>query len=132
MSDPQHTILRPTFERKDERGDFIELLNDGRWESLIYGRMEPGAVLGHHYHMRTTVFFFLIEGDATVTSVDVESGARLQDHLPSMHGVLFPINVAHAIRFSRSSRFVMMKSVRYDPEDTDTITFRVVEDDASR
>jgi dTDP-4-dehydrorhamnose 3,5-epimerase-like enzyme len=126
-----HTILRPTFERKDARGTFLELLNDGHWESLICGRMEPGAVLGQHYHRRTAVFFFLLEGDATVTSVHVDSGARVQDHLPSMHGVLFPVNVAHAIRFSRSSSFVMMKSMRYDPQDTDTITFEVVEADAS-
>ena len=131
MSSP-HTILRPTFERKDERGTFVELLNDGRWESLISGRMEPGAVLGHHYHVRTIVVFFLLDGDATVTSVHVESGARAHDHLASMHGVLFPVNVAHAIRFSRPSLFVMMKSISYDPQDADTFTFKVPEGDASR
>jgi dTDP-4-dehydrorhamnose 3,5-epimerase-like enzyme len=125
-----HTIIAPTFERKDARGTFTELLNDGRWESVIYGRMAPGAVLGHHYHERTIVCFFLVDGDATVTSLHVDSGVRVRDHLPAMHGVVFPVKVAHAIRFGRDSAFVMLKSLRYDPQHPDTIPFTVEERDA--
>ena len=126
----EHGLVMPRFERRDERGTLIELLNEGTWESLIYGRMTPSAVLGHHYHERTTVFFFLLEGSATVTSIHVETGTRGRHELASMQGVLLPVKVAHAIRSSRDSAFVMLKSLRYDPHDPDTVPFPVCEVDA--
>ena len=51
-----HEIIHPSFERSDERGTFQEILNDGRWEALIRGSMKAGAVMGNHYHKRTSNF----------------------------------------------------------------------------
>jgi hypothetical protein len=41
-------VDKPVYVRRDGRGLFEELLNTGRWESLISGRMDAGAVMGHH------------------------------------------------------------------------------------
>ncbi len=40
----RHHVLTPAFRREDERGLFVEGLNEGRWESLLFGSMQRGAV----------------------------------------------------------------------------------------
>src|SRR2546427_632709 len=40
-------VEKPVYVRRDDRGVFEELINTGRWESVIAGRMAEGAVMGH-------------------------------------------------------------------------------------
>jgi dTDP-4-dehydrorhamnose 3,5-epimerase-like enzyme len=118
-------IVEPGFVRTDERGTFVEILNGGHWENLIVGRMNTGAVLGHHYHQKTTIFFFLQSGSATIGIVQVQTGQRKQVSLKANHGIVLETNESHAIRFLENSEFFMLKSLRYDPADPDTIPYPV-------
>lgn len=119
-------VLRPSFERTDARGTFVELLNGGRWESLVWGEMTPGAVMGNHYHKATEVCFFLTRGRATVVCEDVRSGVRRQVSLKAREGILFKPHEAHAVRYEEPSAFIMLKSRRYDQAHPDTFPHQVI------
>lgn len=123
--DQDAEILTPSFERLDSRGKFVEVLSGGPWESLFWGRMQPGAVLGNHYHRRTQVFLFLVEGSARIDLVDVDTGVRRGHGLRANEGVILKVNESHAIRFLEESTFIMLKSRRYDPGDPDTYEYAV-------
>ncbi len=120
-----HEILTPSFERIDDRGAFREVLNDGSWEALICGRMNPGAVLGNHYHKQTVIFFYLTSGSVRITTIHVETEEKDNFLLQSGQGVILNTNESHAIRFIEESDFTMLKSLRYDPADPDTYHFPV-------
>jgi dTDP-4-dehydrorhamnose 3,5-epimerase-like enzyme len=120
-----HDTVKPSFERNDDRGFFQEILNDGHWENLIRGRMNPGAVIGNHYHKKTIIFFYLTSGSVRVKTVNVENGLRDDFALQANQGVLLSVNESHAIRFLEDSEFIMLKSLRYDSTDPDTYSFPV-------
>lgn len=118
-------ILQPSFTRTDARGVLTELLNEGRWESILTGAMHSGAVIGNHYHQETLVFFFLLSGAAEVKTIHVETHERDQFRLKANEGVLLPVNESHAIAFTEYSTFLMLKSKQYDPQHPDTIAYPV-------
>jgi len=118
-------ILKPSFRRTDERGTFLEVLNNGHWESLIYGQMHRGAVIGNHYHRKTEIFFFLTTGSARIDIIDVEKGQQRRLSLEANHGVLLKTFESHAVHFLEESEFIMLKSLRYDPDDPDTFQYPV-------
>jgi dTDP-4-dehydrorhamnose 3,5-epimerase-like enzyme len=120
-----HEILKPSFVRNDERGLFVEVLNGSAWESLIMGSMNPGAVLGNHYHKQTLVFFYVVQGSVSVKTLHVDTGARDQFQLGDQQGVVLHTNESHAIHFLAPTQFIMMKSLRYDPANPDTYELRV-------
>lgn len=118
-------VIKPTFIRTDQRGDFIEIADTGLWQTVVYGRMNSGAVLGNHYHKRTTILFHLTRGRARVDSVHVETCQRSEIILEENTGTLLPTMVAHAIRFLEAAEFIMLKDLRFDPNDPDTYPFPV-------
>jgi quercetin dioxygenase-like cupin family protein len=120
-----HEILTPSFERTDDRGIFREVLNDGNWEALISGRMNPDAVIGNHYHKKTVIFLYLTSGSVRITTIHVETEDRDVFLLKSGQGVILTVNESHAIRFLEESDFVMLKSLRYDAADPDTYPYPV-------
>jgi dTDP-4-dehydrorhamnose 3,5-epimerase-like enzyme len=120
-----HEILTPGFERNDARGLFQEVLNDGRWESLITGRMNADAIMGNHYHKKTVIFFYISSGSVQIKTVDVDSGERDAFSLHGGQGVMLHTNESHSIRFLEESGFIMLKSLRYDPADPDTFAYPV-------
>jgi dTDP-4-dehydrorhamnose 3,5-epimerase-like enzyme len=121
----KHQVLTPAFRRLDERGLFVEGLNDGRWESLLFGSMTRGAVMGNHYHAHTDIFFCLTKGKADVTIVQVDTGEREQLTLNAEQGIRLAVRESHAIRFLEDSDFIMLKSLRYNPADPDTVAYPV-------
>jgi quercetin dioxygenase-like cupin family protein len=120
-----HEVIKPSFTRTDARGAFIEVLNEGQWEALLTGTMNPGAVLGNHYHKQTTIFFFLIRGGVHIKTIEVETKARDAFDLHSGEGVLLHPEESHAIHFNEPSEFIILKSKRYDPADPDTFEYIV-------
>lgn len=120
-----HEILVPSFERKDERGIFQEVLNEGHWEALIRGRMGTDAVLGNHYHRETLIFFYLASGSARIKTVQVDTGQTDEFYLHPGEGVMLRTGESHAIRFLQESDFIMLKSKKYDAQDPDTYHFPV-------
>lgn len=122
-----HAILRPLFERRDERGVFRELLSGFPAGNVVCGEMSRGAVMGNHYHRRTRVFFYVLSGRAAVATIDVESGAIERFRLEANEGVFLEPGESHAVRFLVDSQFLMLKSEPYDPADPDTIPYPVPE-----
>lgn len=120
-----HEILRPLFERRDERGVFREILAGFPAGNVVSGEMTAGAVMGNHYHRRTRVFFYVLSGGVAISTVNVESRARDEFLLAENEGVFLEPGESHAIRFLVDSRFLMMKSEPYDPADPDTIAYPV-------
>lgn len=118
-------VVQPSFIRTDARGTLTEILNEGRWESILTGAMHSGAVIGNHYHQQTTVFFFLMSGSAVVRTIHVEMHERDEFPLSANEGVLLPVNESHAIQFTEESTFLMLKSKQYDPRNPDTIAYPV-------
>lgn len=120
-----HELVTPSFDRKDDRGTFQEVLNGGHWEALIRGTMKPGAVMGNHYHRKTAIFLYLISGATQIKTVHVDTGVKDQFLLTAGHGVVLGTDESHAIRFLEDSEFIMLKSHKYDPEDPDTFVYPV-------
>lgn len=120
-----HEILKPTFERTDSRGLFQEVLNDGQWEALITGRMNPEAVMGNHYHKETVIFFYLTSGSVRIKTVNVVTGETDAFSLHGGQGVMLRTDESHSIRFLEETAFIMLKSLRYDPADPDTYEYPV-------
>jgi quercetin dioxygenase-like cupin family protein len=118
-------IVRPAFVRRDGRGSFTEVLNTGRWESVIVAEMRREAVLGHHYHREADVFLYLITGRAEVVEIEVESGATRRRPLLAGEGIMLHVNVAHAIRFDEDSSVILLKSKQYNSAEPDTYAYSV-------
>jgi quercetin dioxygenase-like cupin family protein len=120
-----HPILRPTFERRDDRGLFCEIVNGFSFAVAIRGRMSAGAVMGNHFHKKTRVFLFLVSGSAAVRTVDTATGAKDAFRLAEGEGVYLEPGESHAIRYETDSEFLMLKSLPYDPKEPDTFPFPV-------
>lgn len=117
--------VSPVFLRRDGRGEFMEVMNEGPWNSIITGVMNGGAELGHHYHKRTRMYFFLIEGLAEITVVHVPSGDRRAGVLRESEGIFLEPHDAHVIRFAEMSRFILLKSRAYSEADPDTFPYGI-------
>ncbi|MBZ0306598.1 MAG: WxcM-like domain-containing protein [Anaerolineae bacterium] len=120
-----HEIIKPSFVRVDERGDFRELLNEGQWESLVYGAMKQGAVLGNHYHKNTKIFFFLLSGKVTISTENVETGEKEKFELSTSEGCYFFPHESHKLIFEEDGSFVFLKDKQYSPQEPDTYPYPV-------
>jgi quercetin dioxygenase-like cupin family protein len=124
-----HPVLGPQYERRDGRGVFREILTGFPAGSVVCGQMGAGSVMGNHYHRRTRVFFYVLNGRVGVRTVNVETGATDRFLLGENEGVLLEPGESHAIRFLVDSEFLMLKSLPYDPHDPDTFAHPVPGED---
>ncbi|MCX5874540.1 MAG: cupin domain-containing protein [Deltaproteobacteria bacterium] len=116
-----HEIIPPGFERNDERGLFREIINSGDWKAINWAKMRPGAILGNHYHKKTVMFFYLINGSARIRTVDINTGQRDEFELKAGQGVFFQPMESHIISFVDESEVLMLKSLPFDPADPDIV-----------
>jgi quercetin dioxygenase-like cupin family protein len=121
----RHAVVTPAFSRKDERGDFTEIIKGFSARALLSGRMKAGAVIGNHYHQKTRLFFYVQSGRVEVRTVDVATGERDRLELSSGQGVVLEPGESHAIRFAEESSWLMLKSEPHDPDDPDTFAHPV-------
>ncbi len=122
-----HPVLRLAYERNDERGVLRELLTDGTWETILTGEMRAGAVMGNHYHRLTQVYFYLLSGGARIRTIGVDNGERDDFALAANEAVLLKSGESHSITFLQDSQFILLKSRRYDPNNSDTYAYAVPE-----
>ena len=115
-------IIKPSFIRKDERGTFVEILNEGPWETVTHGSMAKEAVMGNHYHERTVAFFYLTRGSAEIVLRNVAGGTEQRFRLKAGGGIYFYPYETHAIRYLESSDFIFLKSRRFSKADPDLIS----------
>jgi len=124
----KHEVVKASFKREDARGSFVEATNRGPWQGVIYGRMNQGAVLGHHYHKKAAIFFYLMSGSADVTFLHAQTGERDALRLAVGEGVRIEPFESHAVRFVSVGEFLMLKSVAYDAADPDIYELHVPDD----
>ena len=120
-------IKKPSFENKDERGLFQEVLNDPNlsWTTLNRGSMKAGSIVGNHYHKKTKAFVFLIKGKAKVIVENVTTGERETGILDEGTGILLNEYHSHAIQFLTDAEFITLKT-KYDPKSPDTYKHKVL------
>lgn len=111
-------VLKPKFERQDKRGELVEIINGKNFKNLSYGDMKKGAVMGNHFHKKTSVSFFLTKGGAQITLKDIKTGKENKLIINQGEGVEIPPYHHHIIKFIKTSSFIMSKSLKYDPKDT--------------
>ncbi|MCX6706177.1 MAG: WxcM-like domain-containing protein [Candidatus Woesebacteria bacterium] len=115
-----HKISKPNFIREDDRGTFAEFINGDLWKNFSYGKMRSGAVMGNHYHKKTTVLFYLISGSVQVDIFNVKENTLERINLKENEGVTLEPYFSHAIRFLQNGTFVMAKSLKYNNKKPDT------------
>jgi dTDP-4-dehydrorhamnose 3,5-epimerase-like enzyme len=120
-----HEIIPPGFERNDDRGLFREIINSGEWKAVNWAKMSPGATLGNHYHEKTVMFFYVMNGSAHIRTLDVGTGARDEFELKQGQGVFFKPMESHIISFTDESEVLMLKSQPFDPSDPDIVHYPV-------
>ncbi|MFH0959096.1 MAG: cupin domain-containing protein [Pseudomonadota bacterium] len=120
-----HEIIPSGFERKDERGLFREIINHGEWKAVNWAKMNPGSTLGDHYHVKTIMFFYVINGSANVRIVNVNTGSRDEFQLKPGQGVFFHPMESHIISFAEESEVLMLKSEPFDPAAPDIVHYPV-------
>jgi len=118
--------VTPSYVREDDRGSFQEILNTGPWHTVISGVMRSGAILGNHYHQKTTVFLHLFDGTAEVHAISLDGEIRRNLRLSGGEGVRLEPNQAHAVRFLSDTRFLLLKSLPYQDDDPDTYPRKVL------
>ena len=116
-------VARPTLKRVDHRGTFIQVLNGTPWRNLSYGRMKKHAVMGNHYHRRTTVFFFLSAGAAEISTIHVKTKRHTRVVLRANQGLRLKPWECHRIRYLKDSSFILVKSHPYRVSAPDTYSY---------
>lgn len=123
MNKIQLKVLESTFIRRDKRGVFVEILNKGIWKNISFGKMKKGAILGDHYHKKTDLFLFIINGRAQIDMVDIKSKKVETMVLKNNQGAFIKRGYFHKVKFLTDSIFIMSKSEKYNPKNPDTYNF---------
>ena len=113
------SVIDPSFVRTDDRGLFVEIVNEGPWETIIHGSIKAGKVMGNHYHRENRAFFFLTRGKALVKIEHLVDGSSSSLELDGGKGVYFLPFEIHTIEYLEDSDFILMKSYRYSQDNPD-------------
>ena len=116
-------IKQPIYSRSDKRGVFFELISFGKWETLIIGKMKKGAQMGHHYHQKTIVFYYLLSGRVKIITLNLKNNKKCINFLNSHQGYIFRPEEVRIIKYEKNSRFIMLKSKKYNEKQPDLIKF---------
>ncbi len=112
-------IIKPSFIREDNRGSFIEILNEGPWETIIHGEMKTNSEMGDHYHKECKAFFFITKGKAKVSIKEAFKDVFIEYELNSGEGIFFMPYEMHKVHYLSNSSFLLLKSYRFDPNNPD-------------
>lgn len=104
----------------------MELINSGRWQSILYGYLHKGAVLGNHYHKKTDIFFFVLTGQVVLTYFKKQARSPSAKQLKPLEGMIIPRGFGHAVRALEETTFILAKSRIYTPSNPDIYPVEVV------
>ncbi len=118
-------IIKPSFEHKDERGVFRELVT-GSWKAINYAERKKGSIIGNHYHKNLSEIILVVTGSANVTIKNVNTGQSETFHVKA--GECFAVNPfeAHALLIKKDAIMVMFLSEAFDPNNKDLYNFEVL------
>ena len=111
--------------KEDERGWLAELIKDRKFGQVFIVVAKPGTVRGNHYHKRKTEGFLVLEGQAELKLIDVETG---EDKTLALRGdhpvyVVLPPLVAHSLRALSKMMLLITTSEEFDKADPDTYVY---------
>lgn len=109
----------PSFVRRDDRGLFVEVVNEGPWETVIHGSMKAGKAMGDHYHRENKAFFFLTSGSAEVKIRHLIDDSQQRLVLKAGEGIYFLPFEVHTITYLEDADFLLLKSYRYQADKPD-------------
>jgi len=115
-------VVGPSFVRNDDRGTFVEVVNEGPWETVIYGSMKKGKTMGEHYHRENRAFFYLMTGRAEVRIKHLVDGTESTVFLEARQGLTFLPFELHTINYLKDSDFMLLKSYRFHDSKPDIFT----------
>lgn len=113
---------------KDDRGWFLKVIT-GTEERIpdhtgeVYLTMgKPGQIKGGHYHPEAVEWFTVIEGEALLRLIDMETKERMEIKMSLSEAitVFVPNNVAHDFKNTGNTDFIVLAYTDklYDPKDT--------------
>lgn len=113
---------------KDYRGWFLKVIT-GTEENIpdytgeVYLTMgKPGQIKGGHYHPEAVEWFTVIEGEALLRLMDMETKERMEIKmsLSEAKTVFVPNNIAHDFKNAGDTDFIVLAYTDklYDPKDT--------------
>lgn len=119
IADISYQTVDPTYVRQDRRGLFVEIVNEGPWETVIHGSMRQGAQMGNHYHRECRAFFYLVQGRARIKVRHLVNDSSEELEIGPRQGVMFRPFETHLIEYLADSDFIFLKSYRYRDDQPD-------------
>lgn len=98
----------------DERGDIIELLDEGKGGEAITAvtliTCRPGAIRANHYHKENSHYCYMLSGSMEYTEQPVDGTEADRETVVVKAGdmVYTPPMVIHAMRFLEESSFLTL------------------------
>ena len=129
--DISYQAVGPTYAREDRRGLFVEIVNEGPWETVIHGSMRRDAQMGNHYHRECRAFFYLVSGRAQIKVRHLVNDSTEVLEIGPRQGVMFRPFETHVIRYLEDSDFIFLKSYRYRDDEPDIFPCDVERKDES-
>lgn len=118
-------LIKPSFEHKDERGVFRELVT-GSWKAINYAERKKGSIIGNHYHKSLSEIILLVTGSASVKIIDVNAGKTEKFNLSAGQSFEVKPFEAHAFLINEDAIMVMFLSEAFDPNNKDLYNFEVL------
>jgi dTDP-4-dehydrorhamnose 3,5-epimerase-like enzyme len=124
----------PRSAREDVRGWLLKVL-DGHEDHLrpdvgecYLTWSEPGQIRGNHFHPVTSEWFTVIQGRATLTLCDPETGERASMELDASEPVTVyvPAGLAHVLCTDTDSRTLLVAYADHAYDPADTVPFGLV------
>jgi dTDP-4-dehydrorhamnose 3,5-epimerase-like enzyme len=109
--------------KKDSRGCFEGLSNQGNWHEINLITSHAGVIRGGHYHVKADELFFIIEGEIVVQAQKIinDELSGLLENFSFTQGDVFIVNklVLHTFHVLKPSRWINALSVAFDESSPD-------------
>jgi len=66
----ENKIIKPAF--KDRRGEIFDILEEGKVGHIGMVTFARGVERGHHYHLKSTQYSYVISGNLELTISDID------------------------------------------------------------
>lgn len=118
---------------KDDRGWFLKVIT-GTEENIpchtgeIYLTMgKPGQIKGGHYHLEAVEWFTVIEGEALLRLMDMDTKERMEIKMSLSEAitVFVPNNIAHDFKNTGNTNFIVLAYTDKLYDSKDTIAFKL-------
>jgi dTDP-4-dehydrorhamnose 3,5-epimerase-like enzyme len=111
------------MQRRDERGSFQGLINQGNWKEVNLASTYAGEIRGGHFHKNTREIIFLVRGEAEVELKDVRNPEKAEKFiLQPGEGVEIEPYILHTLKYLQDSEQIALLTQAFEPSDPDRHT----------